>query len=113
MASRPSLKRGHHRRHDRISAAGSPPDESSRVKQTEFPGRAFASEFIEVPVRHAAVHELREADDVGAHAQTSLEKIAEIDGADRRQAPLFDERQEQLPEQEQAVEQSREGLTFI
>src|SRR5688572_30292868 len=66
-----------------------------------------------MPVRHAPVHELRKADDVGANTQTALEKIAEINRTDRRQAPLFDERQEQLPEQEQAVEQSRKRLTFI
>jgi hypothetical protein len=29
-----------------------------------------------MPVRHASVHKLREADDVGANTQTALEKIA-------------------------------------
>ena len=54
---------------------------SSRIKQAQLPGRALAGKFVEMPVGHTAVHELSETDNIGAHAQTALEEVSQIDSA--------------------------------
>ena len=40
---------------------------SAGVKQAQLSGGAFAGKLVEMPMGHAAVHELREADNIGAH----------------------------------------------
>jgi hypothetical protein len=72
---------------------------SPRVKQAQLSGGAFAGILVEVPMGDAAVHELREADNIGAHPQTALKKVSEIDRADGRQTALFEQGNDQPPKQ--------------
>ena len=58
---------------------------SQSVVSPESAGDRFASELVEMPVGYAAVHELREANDVRPVLEASCEEILHVDGSHRPQ----------------------------
>src|SRR5262245_16340279 len=77
------------------------------------PSRArLAREHEEVPVRDAAVHELREADHAGAVAAVVAPEIAPVDGPDRAERAVAVERPGELPEQDQPVAERGQHLAL-
>src|SRR4051812_17252592 len=85
---------------------------SQRVVRLQTSGDRFARELVEVPVRDAAVHELREANDVATVPQVAREEVLHINAANREQRTIFEQREEQRPQERQSIKQGRQSLSL-
>ena len=65
-----------------------------------------------MPVRHAPVHELREADDA-VPVHVFPEEAPQIDLADLPQGTVTAKCPEELPQQADVVAECRQGLAFV
>src|SRR5262245_55376426 len=83
------------------------------IEEAQPTGGSFAGEFVKMPVRHAAIDELREAEDTALVAPLLLDVITAVHTADFFQAAIAEQGPKQSPSKDDAVHQGSCLFVFV